>query len=107
MIFWMYDVSGDKVLKYKPITNRHIQIGLQAASKTYEEALFRAIWTAHEEKGLRPNLDSMPTFIAKVIEQDDQPDISDTSTLRVFVKRIPLSDEDVIDAEASVVIDRG
>lgn len=81
VVFWMYDVSGDKILKYKPSAAHVFLTGFHTRQDAIRAGM-RAI------KDIQINISSMPSFIVKVFKQNKRPNISATSTLRLFVERI-------------------
>jgi len=87
IVFWMYDVSGSKILKYKPLDTNHPKSFYDP-----QKALHWGLRTvAEQQQQQRFNLQAMPTYIVKVIESKTKPDITASSTLRLFVERIPLN----------------
>ena len=89
IVFWMYDVSGSKVLKYKP-SSIHRNDVRWCFLET--DALAYGLRRLSEDGSNGINIQAMPSFIVKVIKSKTKPDISDDSTLRLFVERIPLND---------------
>ena len=85
VVFWMYDVSGSEILKYKPSVNHRFLAGFE----TRRGAIRAGINAAEKDNPF--NLHAMPTFIVKVFKQNRRPDISETSTLRLFVERISIN----------------
>ena len=89
IVFWMYDVSGSSTLKYKPSAAHRDRLRwcfIESDAVLYGQRII-------EPDQQRPNLQGMPSFIVKVIKSKTKPDISDKSTLRLFVERIPLEGE--------------
>ena len=87
VIFWLYDITDDHVLKYKP----SLAHGDKLRWFHSEQAAMRyGLNNIKESQRARINLGAMPTFIAKVIESETKPDTTLDSTLRLYVRRIRL-----------------
>jgi len=86
VFFWMYDVSGDATLKYKP-SPFHAHVMRKCVSEG--DALLYGLSRIKRQQ--TNNLQGMPSFIVKVIESETIPDVTASSTLRLFVERIPIN----------------
>ena len=86
IVFWMYDVSGSSTLKYKPSPS-HAEVTRKCISEG--DAMLYGLSRIKRQQA--NNIQAMPSFLVKVIKSRTKPDISATSTLRVFVRRIPVN----------------
>ena len=85
VIMWLYGVTEDGVLEYKPSLAHEVHLRW---CYSYEDAMRYGLNDIKEDQ--RANLGTMPTFIVKVIKSEIKPDITMSSTLRLHVQRIRL-----------------
>ena len=85
VIFWLYDVTDDGVLKYKPSAAH-----AKSLRWCYRESDAMLFGLSRIMDYQHTNLGNMPTFIVKVIKSETKPDVTPASTLRLLVQRIRL-----------------